>query len=139
MDSKHTGFARLFLLHLSSDCSSFRLLPTIESKPGVVHLSRNFRFFGHAGSFSPLTLVTTVLAITVRLWWEAIDDTCRTLQPFLPMSYATRSLSRGLNLSYTTSSWIWASSKASRKKDWLLSLVTFTTLLLQIRKLLVGL
>jgi hypothetical protein len=50
------------------------------------------------------------------------------------MSRATKSLSSGVGLSYTTSFWLWASVKAALNHDWMLSLITLTTLLLQARK-----
>jgi hypothetical protein len=94
----------------------------------------NLKVLGSLGSFSPFAIIPTLFAVVVTLWWDTIDSTCRSLQPFLAMSHEPRRISAGVGLSYTSSFWIWTSIKAAKNRHWLLSLVTLGTILVQARK-----
>lgn len=84
--------------------------------------------------FSPQSVIATLLAVGVSMWWDAIDKVLRTIQPFLSMSNSTVNVRHGAALSYQASYWFWASIRAAMNSHWLLSLVTFGTTLCQIRK-----
>lgn len=84
--------------------------------------------------FSPQSVLATLLAVGVSMWWDAIDRTLRTVQPFLSMSASTVDVRCGAALSYQASYWLWASVRAVLNSHWLLSLVTFGTTLCQVRK-----
>ena len=85
------------------------------------------------GSFSPFSLVPTICAVILALWWEAIDKSFRSFQPFVAMSQKPRKISRALNLSYSPSIWLLDTMKAAYNKHWILALVTFGSFLTQIR------
>lgn len=89
---------------------------------------------GNANTISPFAIVPTVLAIGITLWWESVDNTCRLVQPYISMYHGARTPSRSTGLSYASSFWLWASVKALRNRHILLSLITATTFLIQIRK-----
>lgn len=84
--------------------------------------------------FSPQSILATLLAVGVSMWWDAMDKVLRTVQPFLSMSGSTVDVRNGAGLSYQTSYWLWASLKAAKNRHWLLSLVTLGTTLCQVRK-----
>ena len=84
--------------------------------------------------FSPQSILATLLAVGVSMWWDAMDKVLRTMQPFLSMSNSTVDVRHGAGLSYQTSYWFWTSIRAARNSHWLLTLLTFGTTLSQVRK-----
>ncbi|KAJ5086561.1 hypothetical protein NUU61_007868 [Penicillium alfredii] len=78
-------------------------------------------------SVAPFSMIPTVIAVAIGLWWGAIDDRFRRLQPFLSMSKGSQPLLQGVFLSYQSSYWLFASVKAGLNRHWLLFLVTFGT------------
>ena len=80
-------------------------------------------------SVAPFSMIPTIIATGLGLWWSAIDDNFRRLTPFLIMSKGNPRFSHGANLSYQSSFWLWACVKAAMNKHWLLSLLTLGTTL----------
>jgi hypothetical protein len=85
-------------------------------------------------TLSPHSIIVTLMAVVVGLFWDSIDKPLRKLQPYLSMTRGASTLSQGATLSYQTSYWIWAAIKAARQKHWILCLVTSGTTLTQICK-----
>lgn len=83
-------------------------------------------------SIAPYSIVPTVLAVAVGLWWDSLDKSFRLLQPYLSMSKTTPSLSEGAGLQYQTSYWAWASFRAAKNRHWLLFAVTLGSTLSQV-------
>ncbi|KAJ6020520.1 hypothetical protein N7540_006024 [Penicillium herquei] len=77
-----------------------------------------------SSSIAPISMVPTIIATLLGLWWSAIDDKFRHLQPFLSMSDGSPSYAKGVDLSYQTTYWMWAAGKALLNKHWMLFLVT---------------
>ncbi|KAI2792564.1 hypothetical protein POX_b02602 [Penicillium oxalicum] len=75
-------------------------------------------------SIAPISIVPTLIATLIGLWWGSIDETFRRLQPYVAMADGAPSVSRGPGLSYESSFWLWACLRAARNKHWLLALVT---------------
>ncbi|PLB55395.1 hypothetical protein P170DRAFT_39733 [Aspergillus steynii IBT 23096] len=73
---------------------------------------------------APFSIIPTLIAVGIGLWWSAIDENFRRLQPFLAMSNGQPKFSQGVSLSYQSSYWVWAATKAARNQHWLLFLVT---------------
>lgn len=80
-------------------------------------------------SVAPFSMIPTVIATGIGLWWSAIDENLRRLTPFLIMSRGSPRLSHGAHLSYQSSFWLWACFKAAMNKHWLLSLLSLGTTL----------
>lgn len=78
-------------------------------------------------TIAPFSVLSTLIAVGVGLWWAAIDSTFRRLQPYLTMANAPTRLYSGASLSYQSSYWVWATTKALSNKHWLLCLVTLGT------------
>ncbi|KAJ5156118.1 hypothetical protein N7492_008921 [Penicillium capsulatum] len=75
-------------------------------------------------SVAPFSMIPTVLATLLGLWWSAIDDNFRRLQPYLSMAKHESPYRKGVDLSYQTTYWFWAAVKAVMNKHWLLFFVT---------------
>jgi hypothetical protein len=60
----------------------------------------NIKLLGHSNTVSPLSVIPTLLAIVVTLWWESVDTTCRTVQPYISMQHDAKRPSQGIALSY---------------------------------------
>lgn len=84
---------------------------------------------GGVPSIAPFSMIPTVVATGIGLWWSAIDNNLRRLTPFLVMSKGSPRLSRGAHLSYQSSFWLWACLKAAMNKHWLVSLLSLGTTL----------
>lgn len=55
---------------------------------------------GGLSSVAPFSMIPTVIATGIGLWWSAIDNNLRRLTPFLIMSKGSPRLSHGAHLSY---------------------------------------
>ncbi|KAF2465767.1 uncharacterized protein BDR25DRAFT_161827, partial [Lindgomyces ingoldianus] len=85
------------------------------------------------GTIAPFSIIPTLMAIAVGLWWEGLDKSFRTLQPYFAMSNSKSPVrvSRGFGLSYQSSYWLFATCKALLNSHWILALVTLGTFLSQ--------
>lgn len=90
-------------------------------------------------SVAPFAMIPTLIATGIGLWWSAIDENFRRLQPYLAMAKGSPSFSRGTGLSYQSSFWLWACAKAALNKHWLLTFLTFGTSLSPVCELCLGL
>ena len=83
----------------------------------------NYRF----GNLAPYSIIPTLVAVFVKLWWEVLDDAFRTLMPFLSALNRPQKASRLASFSYAATPILWVSAKAAKRKHWLLTLVTLGT------------
>lgn len=83
------------------------------------------------GSFAPFSIIPTALGIGLGLWWNGMDRSFRSLQPYLAMSKTPIKVAQGAGVSYQSSQWLLASSRAAKNSHWLLALVTLGTFLAQ--------
>jgi hypothetical protein len=81
-------------------------------------------FSGSMSSIAPFSMIPTIVAVGIGLWWGAMDENFRRLQPYLSMAKHDPPYKQGVDLSYQTSYWFWAAGKAVFNKQWLLFLVT---------------
>lgn len=109
--------------------------PGLYEKAFVYQVQVSFLSSG-LSSVAPFSMIPTLVATGIGLWWSAIDDNFRRLTPFLEMSKENPQISRGAGLSYQSSFWLWACAKAARNKHWLLAILTFGTTLSPVCKLL---
>lgn len=84
------------------------------------------------GSLAPYSVVPTLIAVGIGLWWGVIDTTFRRIQPFVSMAKRAVPQSSGVALSYASSYLLWASVKALLRRHWLLAIVCSGTFLSQI-------
>jgi hypothetical protein len=110
----------------------FRFAQLSELHQAFFTYRANVKLFGKANTISPFATIPTLLAVIIALWWESLDSTCRTVQPYVSMYRGAKHPLESIGLSYASSFWLWASVAALRNRHWLLSLITATTFLIQI-------
>ncbi|CBX98470.1 hypothetical protein LEMA_P098790.1 [Plenodomus lingam JN3] len=123
-----------FLIILIAITTALIVLHKVSVKGGLYRSS--FVYHMSVGKLnaqiSPISVTSTLLAVALALCWDSIDRSLRILQPYLSMSKGPTDVREGACLSYQSSYWLWASSRAAFNKHWLLSLVTLGTTLFQI-------
>ena len=75
--------------------------------------------------FTPTAIIPTLIAVILKLWWGAIEDTFKRLQPYALMVKRPTSIDEGITLSYINSPMVVAAVRASLKRHWLLALICF--------------
>ncbi|KAH6629643.1 hypothetical protein C7974DRAFT_312087 [Boeremia exigua] len=91
------GLALYILALLAAVSILFGLSQKSNLHQALFTYRANLEVFGGVKEFSPLAFTSTFLAVAVSLWWESIDNACRTLQPFIAMSSEPKLLSKDLN------------------------------------------
>lgn len=86
------------------------------------------------GYIAPYSIVPTLLAVIVGLWWGALESIFRTAQPFISMAKGPTTGGKGSGLSYQSSYLAWAGIRAINRQHWLLAFVCTGAFLSQIRK-----
>lgn len=76
---------------------------------------------------APISIIPTLFAVGINLWWGAMDGTFRRLQPYISMANAPIEASNGAMLSYQGTYWMAAAVKAFNHKHFLLCLIAFGT------------
>ena len=87
---------------------------------------------GFTTDIAPYSIIPTLLAVIVKLWWGALEGTFKRLQPSVTMARRPTKASEALSLSYVDSVMLWASWKASKNKHWLLALITLGAFLTEV-------
>ena len=73
---------------------------------------------------APYSIKPTIFALAVKLWWGALEEAFKRLQPYVTMAKNPTKPSHGIALSYINSPMVLASGRAFRKGHWLLALVS---------------
>ncbi|KAI1121607.1 hypothetical protein F5Y10DRAFT_288276 [Nemania abortiva] len=84
------------------------------------------------GDANPASIVTTLVAVIIGLWWGSLETNLRRAQPFLALAMGPVNGFKGASISYRSSYLLWASARAARRKHWLLFLVCTGAFLSQI-------
>ncbi|RWA07716.1 hypothetical protein EKO27_g7380 [Xylaria grammica] len=84
------------------------------------------------GSVNPASIITTLTAVIVGLWWSSIDTTLRRVQPFLALAKEPTIGSKGVCVSYRSSYLLWAAYRGAKRKHWVMALVCTGAFLAQI-------
>jgi hypothetical protein len=83
-------------------------------------------------TFAPISIAPTVTSIIIGLWWDQLDMTFRTLQPYISMSQGPTSIIAGAGITYKSTTWVGAAIKAARYKHWVLFMVAVGSILAQV-------
>lgn len=75
-------------------------------------------------AINPASVLTTLLASSIALWWGSVDSSIRKLQPFLALAKGPVKGKNGAGLSYESSYMLWAAARALKRRQWILVLVT---------------
>ncbi|KAI1412285.1 hypothetical protein F5Y13DRAFT_163244 [Hypoxylon sp. FL1857] len=74
-------------------------------------------------NINPASILTTLLAVSIGLWWRSLETTLRRIQPFLSLAKKPVTGDEGLSVSYISSYLLRAVWKASRRRHWVLAAV----------------
>jgi hypothetical protein len=85
-------------------------------------------------ALAPYSIIPTLIALSIKLWWASIDETFRRLQPFVTMAEKATPNSRGATSSYANTPLIWTAVKAAMNREFLLTVVAIGAVLTQICK-----
>ncbi|KIW10142.1 hypothetical protein PV08_11103 [Exophiala spinifera] len=83
-------------------------------------------------TFAPYSIVPTLLAVIIGLWWDGLDDTFRRLQPFVTMSRKALPVSPIIGLSYMPTYSVVSVIKALRNRHEYVALVSTAAILVQV-------
>lgn len=83
-------------------------------------------------TFAPYSIIPTLLAVGVVLWWESIDETFRRLQPYVTMAKQAVPITPVVGLTYLSTLSVTSMVRALGNKHWLVALVSFGAVLGQI-------
>lgn len=86
------------------------------------------------GGINIASILTTLLAVGVGLWWGSLDTTLRKAQPFLELARAEHPAPgwKGVSVSYISSYLLWAAWRAAKRGHWVLGILCTGTFLSQI-------
>ncbi|KAE8449814.1 hypothetical protein EG329_007291 [Mollisiaceae sp. DMI_Dod_QoI] len=74
-------------------------------------------------ALAPYSIIPTLIAVGVKLWWGSVDETFRRLQPYVSMAHHPSQSTRMAGLSYINAPLLWAVGKAATYRHWLLVVV----------------
>ena len=83
-------------------------------------------------NLAPYSILPTLIAVIMKFWWDAIEDTFKRLQPYISMSKKPVQLDSGPALTYNSSPSLWSAGKAIRRKHWLLAFVCIGAVLMEV-------
>lgn len=75
------------------------------------------------GPVNPASIITTLVAVCIGLWWGSIDTTLRSVQPFLALAKEPVLGSKGVSVTYRSSYLLWAAFRASKRRHLVLVLI----------------
>ena len=128
-----------FLLFLFAIILVLALLYSFYSGSGISQSSVSSEFNlnqsnGNLIAWAPYSVIPTLLAVGLMLWWDSMAQKLSELQPFISMAKGATTLGKGPKLSYVATPILWIVGKAVRNGHFLVALVAFGALLSQIRQ-----
>ncbi|KAI4864223.1 hypothetical protein F4820DRAFT_458947 [Hypoxylon rubiginosum] len=75
------------------------------------------------GPINPASIITTLIAVCIGLWWGSLDTTLRRVQPFLALAKESVIGSKGVSVSYRSSYLLWAAFRAVKRRHLVLVLI----------------
>ncbi|KAI3325397.1 hypothetical protein HD806DRAFT_490219 [Xylariaceae sp. AK1471] len=86
----------------------------------------------NVGQVSPASVITTLVAVVIGLWWGSFDTTLRRVQPYLALAKGPVRGYKGVAVSYRSSYLLKAAFRAMRRKHWVLFLISTGAFLAEI-------
>jgi len=107
----------------NSEISSFKssLMSPDVSKTSVIVMA-------------PWSIISTLMAVVLKVWWSSFDQTFRRLEPYLAMTQGPISTSKGTGLSYINYLSFWVVGKAVWNRHFRIVLVATVAMLCEIRE-----
>lgn len=99
----------------------YRLSQTVKLHQQALVYEAHLSVASVATSLAPYSIVPTLLAVGIKLWYGAVEGTLKRLQPFSAMLDRPRPLKDSILVEYANSPLIFGSIKAVRHSDWILA------------------
>lgn len=99
----------------------YRLSQTVKLHQQALVYEAHLSVASVAASLAPYSIVPTLLAVGIKLWYGAVESTLKRLQPFSAMLDRPRPLKDSILVEYANSPLIFGSIKALRHSDWILA------------------
>lgn len=110
----------------------YRISITGSIHQSVFVYSLNLRVLDTAATLAPYSIIPTLLAVGLKLWFGAIGDTIKLLQPYVSMVRAPTKLVSSLLADYINTPLVLLPPKAIKLSHWTLALVGFGALATEI-------
>ena len=122
------------LVSLFAIILALALLYSFYVDSGISQIPLNSEFNLNRGNenfiaWAPYSVIPTLLAVGLMLWWDSMDQKIRQLQPLISMAKEATLLKNGLKLSYSATPILWIVWKAVRNTHFLVALVAFGAVL----------
>jgi hypothetical protein len=128
-----TWMAPILLAFLFGLIGGVLALFLVSKDRGLHHAALVYQYnFGTSTALAPYSIIPTLLAVSVKLWFGAIEDVLKRVQAFTSMAYSPTGLSRSLLVEYSNAPLILSSIKAFKNSHWMLVLVGFVALATEI-------
>ncbi|KAH0174627.1 hypothetical protein KCU67_g657, partial [Aureobasidium melanogenum] len=101
----------------------FRVSQTTGLHQSPFTFREHVKIYKAAATFTPYSIIPTTLALCIKLWFAAIGDTSKRLQPYVSMLKQPTSLSRSVLTEYANTPVALISAKATANAHWLLALI----------------
>lgn len=75
-------------------------------------------------ALAPYSILPTLIAVGVKLWWGAIEEVFKRLQPYATMAKGSVGVSHALTVEYMNSPLLATVAKAVRNSHWLLAVIS---------------
>lgn len=99
----------------------YRLSKTVTLHQQALVYEAHLSVASVATSLAPYSIVPTLLAVGIKLWYGAVEGTLKRLQPFSAMLDRPRPLKDSILVEHANSPLIFGSFKALRHSDWILA------------------
>lgn len=86
-------------------------------------------------SMSPYSIISTLFAVIIRIWWSSLDQAFRRVQPYFSMAEKPTRPSKGAGISYMGCTSLWVVAKAIWNHHALVAVVAVGAVLSEICKL----
>ncbi|XPS77236.1 hypothetical protein M3J09_009264 [Ascochyta lentis] len=113
----------------------FAFAQQLNLRQGFFTYRANLEFLSDTALLSLFAIVPTLLSVAITLWWDSVDNACRSLHLYVSMLHRLAKLLQGIGLTYASTFWLWTSFKSLKRKHWLLTLISLGAFLVQIRGL----
>ena len=118
------------MIFLASIAAALIALLVVSKSPGLYQSAFVYQTSATVNdntviNLAPYSMIRTFFAVLVQLWWCTLEEKLKRLQPYVMMAREPMKASRGITLSYISSSQILAFGQALRSGHGLLALVCF--------------
>jgi Protein of unknown function (DUF3433) len=121
------------VIFLSAVISAIAAMYAVSQGTGLFDaalVAQKIVMFGHyrLGALALDSIIPTLIAVLLKLWWEVVDDVSRRLTPFLSILDKPQPAHKFATLTYSSSPILWIILKPIKNKHLKLALITLGTI-----------